>query len=466
MNTLLTSINHFFFRSISASGFGLMRIAWAATALLFLMFQWSDVTFFYSSDGLISQELFATSFRSDFRFTVFQHVLHPSVVFAVYLFTLFAFVCTMIGYRTRLSTTVAALLLFSFHERNPLLLGGGDTVLRNFGFLLMVSPQISAFSLDRVRKQWEQWEDRKTLLPPLTMSVWPWRLLLWQCIVIYIASGLDKASGDMWWQGTAVASALHHPHFARWPMPVMDIVSIASPLLSYATIVFEFGWLLMLLPRALIEKLPQLCKPYSVRRALLLGGILFHGGIFVLMNVGSFSIAMLSGYFGLLLDEDFVDLRTWVNSRREGRWHMADGRISVLYDAGCRLCQHSMFVMLLFDCLHRLNAVNFRDLKLRKTYAPDISLKDLDHSMHIRMPVKSKEKKSLFTFHFSLSTQTPSGFDAFRALSWHLPALWPIAPLLSIPGIPPLGRRVYERIAANRNRCADGFCVHETHTDR
>lgn len=451
MRILLASIDRFFFRRISASGFGLMRIAWAGTVLIYLLFQWNDVLFFYSSAGIIPPELYASSFRGDLRFTVFNYISNPTAVFAIYLCILAALASTVIGWKTRISTILSTLLLFSFHERNLLPLGGGDTVLRNFGFILMIAPQISAFSLDRARKQWRAWEEHKALLPPLSMSIWPWRLLLWQFLVIYVFSALDKASGNMWWNGTAVASALHHQHFARWPMPVMDIISVASPLLSYATLVFEFGWLTMLVPRVLAAELPQICTPHSVRRALLLGGVLFHGGIFVLMDVGSFSVAMLSGYFGLLIDEDFIDLRNWFNRKST----LKKSQIVVLYDAACRLCRRSMFVMLLFDNLHRVTAVNFRDGKLRKEYAPDIAPKDLDRSMHIRF--LATRNKQPATYH---------GFDAFRALSWHLPLLWPLAPFLYIPGIAPVGRVVYARIAASRNRCADGYCMHESHSDR
>jgi hypothetical protein len=108
-----------------------------------------------------------------------------------------------------------------------------------------------------------------------------------------------------------------------------------------------------------------------------------------------------------------------------------------------------MLVLLLLDHLHRLRAVNFRDPQLRKHYAPDIALKDLDRSMHIKIRLENF-----------------AGFDAFRKLTWHLPTLWILAPLLLIPGIPPIGRIVYARIAASRNRCSDGLCEHETQSDR
>ena len=450
-------LDRFFFRRISASGFGLMRIAWAATALIFLLFQWSDVGFFFSDAGIIPSDLFSVAFRGEYRFTLLDTYTTPVAVFGLYLLLLGVLITTMIGYRTRFSTVVTALLLFSFHERNLLPLSGGDTVLRNLGFILMIAPEIRAFSLDRAWKQWKVWEETKELLAPLTMPIWPWRLLLWQFIIIYIASGIDKSTGTMWWDGTAVASALHHTHFARWPMRVMDIVSIASPVLCSATLVFEFGWLLMLVPESLAAELPQYMKRHAVRRSLLLGGVLFHGAIFILMDVASFSVAMLSGYLGLLLTEDFTDLRKWINDPGKGKkatfrqgsgQERQKGNIAVLYDAACHLCRRSMFVLLLCDHLHRLRAVNFRDAMLRKKYAPDIPLKDLDRSMHIKIQASSF-----------------SGFDAFRKIANHLPALWPLVPLLYIPGIPPLGRRIYRYIAENRNRCADGYCVHEPHTN-
>jgi hypothetical protein len=43
------------------------------------------------------------------------------------------------------------------------------------------------------------------------------------------------------------------------------------------------------------------------------------------------------------------------------------------------------------------------------------------------------------------------GFYAYRAISWSLPALWLAAPLLYVPGVPAVGRRVYAAVAARRH---------------
>src|SRR5439155_1192550 len=117
-----------------------------------------------------------------------------------------------------LTTVMSIVLLFSFHERNPLLLGGGDTVIRVVGFILAIAPSVSAFSLDRLRQR-SRHPSRSQSDGNQKMPIWPVRLLTWQLIVIY--------------------------------------------------------------------------------------GISFQASICVLMDVGTFSIAMIASYAGLLIDDDF-----------------------------------------------------------------------------------------------------------------------------------------------------------------
>jgi predicted DCC family thiol-disulfide oxidoreductase YuxK len=54
------------------------------------------------------------------------------------------------------------------------------------------------------------------------------------------------------------------------------------------------------------------------------------------------------------------------------------------------------------------------------------------------------------------------GFAAFRWMAWRLPLLWPIAPLLYLPGVPWLGQRLYLWVARNRFHlvpCHGGVCT-------
>ena len=439
MKTLLRIIDRFFFEEVSASGFGLMRIAWAATTLAFLLGSAPDVVRYYSSLGILPQSLGYMVFRNVYRFTLLDTFTEPIPVILLWSVYVTVLTCMMLGIWTRPMTVTSVLLMFSFHERNLQPLGGGDTLLRNIGFILMLAPELNAFSIDRLEDQWRAWSLKGKLLPALKTQIWPYRLLLWQFLVIYLTSLLDKLQGDMWVHGTAVAAIFHHTHFFRWPRELSDLLTVFSPYVCISFLIYEFSWSLLLVPRNVWSVLPEKIRRRSIKRYILAAGVFFHGTIALLMDVGTFSFVMFTGYLGLLLDRDFAAYKSFFNGKRK-----KSDSISVLYDGACRLCMRSMFFFLASDRLGRIRAVDFRDPAVRKRFAPDISLGDLDRAMHIRLP----------------DGTTFTGFDAFRELAWHLPVFWPLAPFLYFPGVPTIGRMIYAKVAASRDRCADGSCVH------
>lgn len=50
------------------------------------------------------------------------------------------------------------------------------------------------------------------------------------------------------------------------------------------------------------------------------------------------------------------------------------------------------------------------------------------------------------------SSRTYTGFEGFRRIAWVLPLVWPILPLLYLPGVSMVGNRAYRWIARNRHR--------------
>ncbi|PIR54361.1 hypothetical protein COU75_01290 [Candidatus Peregrinibacteria bacterium CG10_big_fil_rev_8_21_14_0_10_42_8] len=436
MRSIIRYIDRFFFAETNAAAFGLMRIAWAATVLAFLFGSAPDVMRYYSEAGILPAELGHLVFRNEYRYSLLLYITEPHAVIALWSIFVVCLICMMIGIWPRLMTITSVLLLFSFHERNLQPLGGGDTVLRNIGFLLMIAPEISAFSIARLEKQWLSWKSTGEYLKPLRTHIWPYRLLLWQVIIIYVTSAWDKTQGTMWSAGTVVEAAFHHTHFARWSKDFMDSVSWISPYACFYTIIWEFSWLLLLVPRELWMVRPRWMHRFSLRRWIILGGVIFHWGIFVFMDVGSFPFAMSTAFLGLLLDEDFEMFIRVLNKR-------FTGKIVVLYDGQCHLCQRSVFILQLLDQLHRLEIVNFRDPKQRKKYAAKITEDDLDRAMHIKLPDGTYYK----------------GFFAFRKIAWHLPITRFFTPLFYIPGMPFVGKRIYARIAERRKKCRDDGCV-------
>lgn len=444
--TFFRSIQAFFFTKQTANGFGLMRIAWAVVTGAFLLMQWKDVALYYSDIGLLPPELIPTITRSGFRFTILTWVGTPDAVFSLYILLLLCLLSMALGIFPRIMTWASVLLLFSFHERNPMVLGGGDTLLRNIGFLLMIAPNISAFSLKRASQQWQSWRTTRKWLPDATMSAWPYRLLLWQMIVLYGTSLWYKLLGTMWIAGTAVESALHHPVFVRWPLWLIDYLMPMAPLVDWASLTWEALWILLLVPRWFTQLLPKPLQKIRLKRLLIIGGILFHGGIFILMDAGVFSLAIFTAYLGLLRDDDFQWLRK-IFTKKQSSIPNSEFRIHnsvfVLYDGHCGLCLRSVCILHLCDWLDRLSLVDFRNREKAKQIAPDVTENALDKSMHIKLPNGSYR----------------TGFDAFRTLTWKLPPLWIVAPFLYLPGIPQVGRKAYASIAERRKKCTHETCT-------
>jgi hypothetical protein len=295
MNTLALlwkRLEHVFFAPMSAAGFGLMRIAWALSAFAFFLMQWFDIAEFYSDAGVIPRTFSHFIARSYDRFSLLDYIGDPHAVFLVYLALLLCLLLAAVGFLPRLTVLASVILMFSFHERNMLVLGGGDTVLRTVGFLLLICPNISRFSLR------EYMARTRGITLSRTMPRWPYLLLLWQVIVIYGSSVWVKLLGTLWLAGTAGGAALLHPTFSRFGIGFIHLLLPFSVAISYGTLVFEAAWLLLLIPQ------PRAWRS-SLKRILIVAGLLFHVGIYVLMDVGSFSVAMLVAYLGLLDEADF-----------------------------------------------------------------------------------------------------------------------------------------------------------------
>src|SRR4051812_3826509 len=98
---------------------------------------------------------------------------------------------------------------------------------------------------------------------------------------------------------------------------------------------------------------------------------------------------------------------------------------TVLYDGQCALCQRSVRILKRLDWLGRLRYADARDpANVPPTRAP-LDPARLLEEMHVVTP----------------DGRVAHGFAAFRRIAWRLPALWLVAPLLYLPGVPWLGQR-------------------------
>ncbi|HMP01599.1 MAG TPA: DUF393 domain-containing protein [Gemmatales bacterium] len=121
-------------------------------------------------------------------------------------------------------------------------------------------------------------------------------------------------------------------------------------------------------------------------------------------------------------------------------------RATLLYDGLCPLCQRSVRVLRRLDWLNRVQFQDARHVDEIPAVEPPLDPNRLLEEMHLIPPAGPT------IYH---------GFGAFRWLAWRLPALWLLAPLLYVPGVPWLGQKVYLWVARNRFNlvpCRDGVC--------
>lgn len=125
--------------------------------------------------------------------------------------------------------------------------------------------------------------------------------------------------------------------------------------------------------------------------------------------------------------------------------------LDVYFDGMCPLCIRSVEALGVLDLSGRLR---FNDLEALEAWPPlpghpDVSLDDLRQELHVLAPDQSVHR----------------GFFAFRRIARELPVLWPVLPLLYLPGASILGPRLYRRVAGSRVRLdgVNGRCC-DRHT--
>lgn len=349
-------------------------------------------------------------------FSVWQ--LSPSPLFfeAVYLAGMVVALSFTLGYRTRLSTALHWLLLWSLQMRNPFITDGGDNIMRLALLFLVLVDAGAHFSLDARRP------DRP--LPP-----W-WRqvraiahnagvlLIIAQLSLLYMSTGLYKAMGEMWQNGTALYYVLRVDEFS-WPRAAALVYR--NPYLvvgaTYGTVLFEIMFLPLLLNR-------------WTRYAMIAAGVAFHSAIAALMGLVTFAWSMLSLYPLLLTDGEYRQLAGWLRRR----WHLV-----VLYDGWCLLCTRSVRRWARCDILSLVQFVSFRDPGVLETHGLDA-----DRATRRIQAVTA-------------SGAVKEGLDAIVAIGGRLVVLWPVVPLLAAVRVV-AGQRLYDMVARRRRVLIPGAC--------
>lgn len=202
------------------------------------------------------------------------------LMFGLYLASL---LCMGFGICTRLSTLAAVLLAATFWARLSWLMNGGDSLMRNALYFLLLSPAGATWSVDAwLGRLWARWREQPVSEGPVYIPPWSVRLMQIQLAIVYLFTGFAKM-GEDYFNGVAIYWVLNDVAITRVPYTVVPVPMFICMLLTWATLVFEVGFPLFVL------------LPWT-RRWLLLAGIGFHLGILATLEVGWFSQITMCWY--------------------------------------------------------------------------------------------------------------------------------------------------------------------------
>lgn len=225
----------------------------------------------------------------------------------------------LVGLGSRITPLVAGQVMIALFDINPESGGGHDRLLTAGLWLLVLAPSTATLSLDA-----RLFGDEHRFLSTRPVAAWPRYLVIFQLVVVYCTTGLQKL-GQEWmpWGGwSALYHAILAPSWQRWDTAWVASVYPLTQLGTAVTWLWEVGaplWLLAFWFRATRDRpgrLRALCNRVDLRAWMAAIGLFFHGALWLLMNLGPFSLVTASFYLCLWHHDEYAAL-----------WHRVRGRL-------------------------------------------------------------------------------------------------------------------------------------------
>jgi predicted DCC family thiol-disulfide oxidoreductase YuxK len=250
------------------------------------------------------------------------------------------------------------------------------------------------------------------------------RLIQLHLVLIYGTAGLLKLQGPAWWSGMAIWGTLACREFSVLDFTWLAGWPYALNVLTHTALAIELSYGILIWVRVL--------RPLVIAAAVAL-----HLGIALnAPGLAEFGLAMIAANLA------FASPR-WLRSLAAGR-DADQPAARVLYDGACPFCRRSMALVAAADPDHVIEPVDLTSVEVR-TIHPSLTREACLRAMHA---VRRDGRVAV-------------GFDAVALLARQLPLFEPLGLLAALPGVAPLGRRIYQRVADARPRdvpCTDEAC--------
>jgi predicted DCC family thiol-disulfide oxidoreductase YuxK len=351
-----------------------------------------------------------------------------------------------LGLFSRVTAALAWAIVVSTVRRSPVTLFGFDQILSTWALYLAVTGASGqAVSLDRFwaraglargltarRRGDGRWVVPPGVPAPSIAANLSLRLIQLHLVLIYGMAGLAKLQGEAWWSGMAIWGTLAAGEFSLLDFTWLAAWPYVLNVLTHAALFLELSY------GALIW-VPVL-RPLLIAAALML-----HAGIAVnAPGLIEFGLAMVAGNLAFASGP-------WLRSLVAGS-SCDQPAVRFLYDGACPYCRRSMALAAAADPDHVIEPVDLTAVDVR-TIHPSLTRAACLKAMHA----------------VRRDGRVVSGFDALALLARCLPLFWPMGLIAAAPGVAPLGRRIYQRIADARPRdvpCTDETCSLPAHRDQ
>ncbi|MBC7425627.1 MAG: hypothetical protein H7321_03740 [Bacteroidia bacterium] len=167
----------------------LMRIGIAFLLMLDLSIRLNDLEAFYSNTGVAPLSMIFENAWNDYYISLHTISGLWQVQFLIFCFAFFCALMLFIGYRTKLFTFLSWIMLLSLHNRNEIILQGGDDLLRLTLFWAMFLPWGSRYSYDSTHNINEN---------SLPLQIRNWATLAYLLQISYVYTGSALLKGAEW----------------------------------------------------------------------------------------------------------------------------------------------------------------------------------------------------------------------------------------------------------------------------
>ncbi len=253
-----------------------------------------NFSFYYTDDGAMPQSL-AMEMTPEGAFSVFFFVSDPTLIALLFVVYGLVGIQLIVGYKTRIATILAFLLVISLDFHNPAVTSYADILFRLLLFWAIFLPLGERWSIDAVHR------DRS---PRDSVTGVASALILGQMVYMYLYNGYHKVENELWLSGEATPLI----------MGLDDMTFLLAPYLREFPTLLQLGgltWFVMLLLSWLLIVLVG--RP----RAMFAGTfVIAHASFAVTVRIGAFAFVAIAGlvlFFQTQFWDDLVTLARSVN---------------------------------------------------------------------------------------------------------------------------------------------------------